>query len=639
VSGSEQIRQDPRLLRVESPLGKDVLILRKLRVTEAIFAPFRIWGQVLSSRADLGPQDLVDKMITCTVIRETADPRHFNGMVRSFSRAGALGRGFTVYEFEAVPKLWNLTRTSDCRIFQNESVKDIVEKLLNEAGISDYVWACSGATSPRDYIVQYNETDWDFLHRLLAEVGIGYCFRHSAGKHEVMFCNTAADWPNVPGNPLEVHPNQNREDTLATWQPKAAAQAGKAVSIDTDLLKFKVTTTKEQTTSLGFGVNTTQWEMYLAPGGQAAQADADPARGMMEAIEAEAETIDATGRDPDLFAGGKVKVKTSMDGRQEGFLITRIEHEAEDETHLNAQGTDEYRNSFTVVKDSRVWRPKQTRGRPVMPGLQRAMVTGPSGEEIHVDENGRIKIQFLWDRYGRKDENSSCWVRVMQPLAGGWGGTWFLPRIGDEVLVAFIDGDADRPVVVGSLYNYEGKPPFPLPADKTKNGIRTKSSKNGGASNFNMISLDDKSGQEHFEVQAEKDLTILVKNDRTETVQRHRTETIDGKHTETVKLDYSTTVTQGNQELIVKTGNIATLAEMGNIDTKASLGAITIEAMQSITLKVGQSTMTIDQTGIKLEGMMITAKAQTMLETDAGAMATHKAGGMMTIKAGIVMIN
>lgn len=642
-----QIKQDPRLLRIDSPLGKDALILRKLRVTEAIFAPFRMEGEVLSSNANLKPEDLVDKLITCTVQRKDAASRAFNGYVRSFGRAGALGRGYTIYQFEAVPKLWNMTRTSDCRIFQRESVEQIAKKLLEEAGVTEFSWSCSAPTQPRDYVVQYNETDWDFLHRLLAEVGIGYCFRHSPGKHEVVFCNAAADWPNVPGNALTVHPTDIREDTLSSWQPKGSVQVGKVVSVDTDLLKFKGRAEKTQTTTLTQS-NKDKWEVYLAPGGQAAQTDVDPARTLMEAAEAQAETISASGKDPDLFAGGKVKIKTAMEGAAtETFLITEIVHEAYDETQLNAKGTDDYRNSITVIKGDRVWRPRQPRGRPTMPGLQRAMVTGKAGEEIWVDANGRIKVQFLWDRYGKKDENSSCWVRVMQPLAGGWGGTWFLPRIGDEVLVAFIDGDADRPVVVGSLYNAEGKPPWALPDNMTKNGIRTKSSKGGGAENFNMISLDDKKGSEHFEVQAEKDLTILVKNDRTETVKRHRKETIDGKHTEEVKLDFSTKVTQGNQELIVNKGNIdtkadmgniSTLAKMGNIDTKASLGAITIEAMQSITLKVGPSKITMDMSGITLEAVTITSKGTMMVATEA-PMIKETAMGMVKIQGGIVFIN
>lgn len=656
-----QIKQDPRLLKIDSPLGTDALILRKLRVTEAIFAPFRIEGEVLSANDGLKSSDLVDKLVTCTIQRETADSRHFHGYVRSFGRTGALGRGYTIYQFEAVPTLWNLTRTSDCRIFQKESVQDIVTKLLTEADITDYSWNCSVATKPRDYTVQYNETDWDFLHRLLAEVGIGYCFRHSAGKHELVFCNAAADWPQVPGNSLVVQPTEVREDTLSSWQPKGSIQIGKVVSVDTDLLKFKGRDEKTQTTTQKQSYKD-KWEIYLAPGGQAAQTDVDPARALLEAAEAEAETVTATGRDRDLFAGGKVKIAPSMEAGQETFLITEILHEAYDETQLNSQATDEYRNSFTVVKGNVPWRPRQTRGRPVMPGLQRAMVTGKAGEEIHVDDHGRIKVQFLWDRYGKKDENSSCWVRVMQPLAGAWGGTWFLPRLGDEVLVAFIDGDADRPVVVGSLYNAEappaahnlatetpasGKKNKPLTDLNTRTGIKTRSSKGGGASNFNMIMLDDEAGKELFDVQAEKDLTILVKNDRTEHVKNDRKETIDGKHTEVVKLDFSTKVTEGNQELIVNEGNIdttadkgniSTVAKMGNIDTKASMGAITIEAKQSITLKVGASKITMDMSGITLEAVTITSKGTAMVATEA-PMIKETAQALVVIQAALIKLN
>jgi type VI secretion system secreted protein VgrG len=180
-------------------------------------------------------------------------------------------------------------------------------------------------------------------------------------------------------------------------------------------------------------------------------------------------------------------------------------------------------------------------------------------------------------------------VRVAQSFSGKWGGSWTLPRVGDEVLVAFVDGDPDRPVVIGSVYNAEQKPIYALPANKTQSGFKTKSSKGGGASNFNELRFEDKKGSEEIHVQAEKDMTLLIKNDRTETVKRHRTETVDGKHTETTKLDRTATITEGNESLTVKMGNMDTLVKTGNITTKASLGKIEIEAMQSITLKVGAS--------------------------------------------------
>jgi type VI secretion system secreted protein VgrG len=291
-----------------------------------------------------------------------------------------------------------------------------------------------------------------------------------------------------------------------------------------------------------------------------------------------------------------------------------------------------------------------------MAGLHSAIVTGPSGEEIHCDEYGRVKVHFLWDRAGKTDDTSSCWVRVAQSHAGKWGGSWHLPRIGDEVLVGFVDADPDRPIIIGSLYNAEQKPIYTLPGNKTQSGFKTRSSKGGGATNFNELRFEDKKGSEEIHIQAERDMTLLIKHDRTETVKNDRTETVDGKHTETIKLDRSLTITQGNQSLVVKTGNMDTKVEMGNqstlvkmgniaheaslgnISVKAGVGKIEMTALQSITLTCGMSKIEMTPTGISLSSLQIDVKATLALNTDA-VFATHKAGGIMTIKGGIVMIN
>jgi type VI secretion system secreted protein VgrG len=259
-----------------------------------------------------------------------------------------------------------------------------------------------------------------------------------------------------------------------------------------------------------------------------------------------------------------------------------------------------------------------------------------------------VKVRFLWDRLAKNDDTSSCWARVVQGFGGAWGGAWTLPRVGDEVLVAFLDGDPDRPIVLGAVYNAEQKPIYALPANKTQSGIKTRSTKGGGASNFNELRFEDKKGAELVNIQAEKDITILVKNDRTEDVKRHRTETVDGKHTETTKLDRTATVTEGNEKLTVKMGNMNTqvdmgdygrLVKMGNISEKASLGKIEIEAMQSITLKCGMSRIHLTPTDITIEAMIIKVDAKMMLETKGALMAKHEAGAMMIIKAGVVLIN
>ena len=266
-----------------------------------------------------------------------------------------------------------------------------------------------------------------------------------------------------------------------------------------------------------------------------------------------------------------------------------------------------------------------------MAGLHSAIVTGPAGEEIHCDEYGRVKVHFLWDRVGKRDDTSSCWVRVAQAYAGAWGGSQMLPRIKDEVLIAFVDGDPDRPVIIGSLYNAEQKPIYALPANKTQSGFRTRSSKGGGATNFNELRFEDKKGSEEVSFQAEKDFKLLTKNNRDEEVGNNRT-TIVTKGNDTL------TVKMGNIATKASKGNISTLASVGNISVKAELGKVEINAMQSITLTCGASKIHMTPTGITLEAMQIDVKAKLMLNTE-GLIATHKASAMMTIKGGLVLIN
>ena len=292
-----------------------------------------------------------------------------------------------------------------------------------------------------------------------------------------------------------------------------------------------------------------------------------------------------------------------------------------------------------------------------MAGMHSAKVTGPAGEKIHVDEFGRIKVKFRWDRAGKDDDTSSCWMRVMQSVAGSWGGAWCLPRVGDEVLVAFLDGDPDRPLVVGSVYGKDAPPPFKLPANKSQSGYLTRSYKSDSAADANMLRFEDKKGAEEIRVHAQKDMIAEVENDETrtvghdqvETIQNSRTVTVKdaddtltlekGSRTETIKMGSDTlSIDMGNRSTTLKMGNDTTELKMGNLSIKCALGAVTIEAMQSITLKVGQSTVVIDQTGVTVKGMMIQQEAQ-LLHKVKTLMLQEKADALATIEGGLVMIN
>jgi type VI secretion system secreted protein VgrG len=620
LSDKLTIAQAPRLLRIDTPLGSDAVVLRRLRVREAIGTLFHAEAEILSTNEDLQPTSLIGKTVTCSVMNDISPERHFHGMVRSFARIGPHARGVTGYRIELAPRLWNLSRTSDCRIFQDATIKDIASTLFVEHQVAPVRWGAAVSSTRRPYCVQFNETDLEFVQRILDENGYGYFFAHSENDHTLTVCGSNSDFPLVPGNPQVVWSRDERIDGLSEWQPISALQPGAVRAQDFDGLKLVPLNAQANTI-----LNTpapASLEIYNWPGGQAVRPDIVPSKLEMEELEAGADLISARGRNPSVFAGGRLRVLSGLDAKQPvTFLIREVIHEAHDETHLGGDGSAAYTNSLVLMPGDRIWRQPTPRRRPIMAGIHNALVTGPSGEEIYCDEYGRVKLHFLWDRAGPKDDSSSCWVRVAQGVAGRWGGSWMLPRVGDEVLVAFLNGDPDRPVVIGSVFNAEQKPLYALPTNKTQSGIRTRSSKGGTSSNFNELRFEDKKGSEEISVQAERDMTLRIKNDRTET--------IDGKHTETVKLDRSTIITQGNDTLVAKAGDIS---------AKAPAGKIELEAMQSITLVCGQSKISITPASINIQSTTVTVTGTAKVATQA-PMAQHSGDGMLTLKGGLVQIN
>lgn len=657
MAAALDIAQDKRLLRIASPLGADTLVLRRLAVSESIQNPFQIEAEVLSARADLKPEDLIGQSVTCTVAVDGQPDRHFHGLVRSFGAAGMEDRGLALYRLEAVPLLWNLSRTADCRIFQGQSVKDILDTLLGEGEVAPKrLGTLPGAA--RTYCVQFNETDFDFVHRLLDEVGGGYFFEHAEGRHTLVVTGANADFPKIGCDALVVRGEADRPDAVTRWRAEGGLRPGKQVARDFDMLKPSAPLRSEASTILT-SPNAAAWEVYRWPGGQTVRPDGDMARLAMEQREANANTAQGDTQTAALFAGGRVGVKEGgLAGEEKPWLLTAVRHEAVDETHLPEGGAAYYANSFVAIPADRTWRNPTPRPRPAMPALQSAVVTGPSGEEIHCDEKGRVKVQFHWDRYGRKDEKTTCWVRVMQPWAGGaspaFHGAWFLPRIGDEVLVGFLDGDPDRPVILGSVHNDDMVPVFGLPGENTRSGIVSRSSKGGGADNANMLRLDDKKGSEEVYLQAEKDMNALVKNQLKTTVQGNEIREVtgaskdqpDGKRTTTVKGDETLTVSQGNRDttismgnetLTVKMGNMEVKVSMGNITIKADLGKITVEAMQGVTLKSLTSSIEVAPAGITFKALKVTTNAELLNETT-GAIEKQTGTGMQKIGGSITMI-
>jgi type VI secretion system secreted protein VgrG len=655
------VDQEDRVLRVRAAAAPDVFRLRRLVASETIEEPFRLHAELVSP-VRIQPSRMIGTAITCTIAWGTTGTaeRHFHGLISSFGEGMPIGQALYAYRCIAEPRIAFLRASVDCRIFQNSPIQTIVEDVLKarNAGPAKFIHM-DGHTAPREYCVQFNETDLDFLQRMLDEAGCTYFFTHSAGDHVFTVTGeAAAAFPEIGIPPLVVREDPNRPDAVTGWTLHQSAHSANQKSWDFDNLTpsaLKQSSAATQVAPNGDVAGSSS--VYRWPGGQAVRPEAgDTAKLRMRRHEATATSWSGRSQATGLFAGGKIQLQEALATSPRGFLLFSVTHDAFDETGILPDGTAGYANSFAVVPGDRPWRGPVHRPRPTIPGVQSALVVGPSGEEIHVDEYGRIKVHFLWDHLDEKnDETSSCWVRVAQPFAGAWGGAWFLPRIGDEVLVAFLDGDADRPVVIGSLYNADGKPPWELPANQTRSGLRGRSSKTGGRDNRNVIGFDDKMGEEELGISAERDAFFATERDHQFNVGGNLFQEVTGEHpdspdgvrTTTIKGDETLTIQQGNRVTTISKGNDTLKLDMGNLEIECSLGnitikvavgAVTIEALQGITLKSGPtSSVEIKPEGVTISALKITTDAK-LLHDNKAAIKQHSGQGMAKFGGAITMI-
>ncbi len=675
--------QDQRLISIRTPLGDDTLLLAGLTGHEAISSPFHFSLELLSTRdKSITFTDLIGKAVTITILSADGEPRYVNGIVSAFSQAG-VDEFFVTYRAEVVPKLALLTQRTNFLIFQNKSVDQVIEAVLKDAGIADYTLKLSGTYAPLDYCVQYHESDFAFVSRLMEEYGIFYYFEHDKTAHTLVLADQAsvhqpcplqsqATYQTTTGGALD-------EDVVTGWELRQEFRSGKYSLTD---YNFETPSTKLDATesTTVHGVNNSSFERYDYPGRYAKRADGTAlARVRMETEESG--HVQAIGSSTCRGFVTGYRFTLSEHYRADNnvdWVLTEITHSASAGSYAPNRQVGEgqhYGNQFMCIPLNVPYRPERRTPKPAAYGVQSAVVVGKSGEEIWVDKYGRVKVQFFWDRKGKTDESSSCWVRVAQPWAGKNWGFVALPRMGQEVTVAFLDGDPDRPLIVGSVYNAEQMPPYTLPANQTQSGIKSRSSKGGGTDNFNELRFEDKKGSEEVHVQAEKDLTTLVKNDETRQVMHDRTTTIKNNETRTVKegkdavtvekgdqtLDVNQgkqvinikmgdqeltlgqgaqtiTLQQGNQSTKLSMGNQTIELSMGNQSTKVSLGQVSTEAMQGIELKVGHNSIKIDQMGVTIQGMMIKIEGQIQTEVK-GMMMQVSGDAMLMAKGGITMIN
>jgi type VI secretion system secreted protein VgrG len=664
------------LMTMSSPLGDDQLIPISLVANEQISQPFTFDVHAVCQQGVVDPNTLLNQPCCITLQNAGTPVRYFHGIVQAISAEGAV-RGqagvdqFQTYHLVLVPKLWFLNQTVDCRVYQKKSAADIIKAMFQDLGLTDF----SGppTSTEREYTVQFNETDLHFATRLMEEEGWFYFFEHEASQHTVVIANQNQAFKAIAGADLHTVGGETDGTYVGDFNHAAVTARGKMKFKDYDPVKPDTLLENEQPTTLKTAGAPTRDDFRWPALTFETDTVTDRTKREMEAAEATASLFDGTTRFGGIVPGGKFTLASlPASPYDDTYVVQSTIHQVSDETWITGGGTADYSNRFTCFPASVTWRQPLITPRPRMDGIHTAIVLGPDGEEIYTDDLARVKVQFYWDHRKDATPDMAVWARVIMPWAGkGWGAQ-FIPRVGTEVAVAFVDGDPDRPIVVGGLYNGRDTPIYSK-ADKTKSGIRTRSSLKGGTSDFNEYTFDDNKGSELVYEQAQKDLTTYVKHDQTLKIDNCRIvtvkkdETVDIQNNQTIKIkqDHSLTVTDGNHSIdiakgnhsfkvdtgnhdvtvamgnmssTVSMGNHSTDVKMGNVSLKAGLGAITDEAMQSITLSVGGSSIKIDQMGVTITGMMIKIQGQVQTQIQ-GLITQVNADAMLMVKGAITMIN
>jgi len=570
-SAAQGFTQDNRLIAIDTPLGDDVLLLQGFTGHEGISRLFRFNLDLLSDNNSISFDDIVGQNVTISVTLSDQTLRYFNGFVSRFAQSGSDAR-FTHYQMEVVPWLWFLTRNANCRIFQNMSYPDIVQQVFSDAGFSDFKSSLTGSYDPQEYCVQYRESDFNFVSRLMEHVGIFYFFEHENGKHTLVLADSTSAYQPCPGQSSaqfdQAGGGRDADDVVTGWNMEQELRTGKYSVTDYNFQTPSTSLLSSEPTVVEVDGNT-NYEMYDYPGIHLTQSDgAAVAKLRMQEEEATHMVMSGSSTCRVFTSGYQFDLEDHYrDDMNASYLLTEVQHVASEGGSYNMTGGgagESYSNHFTCIPADVPFRPPRVTHKPFVQGPQPALVVGKAGEEIWVDNYGRVIVQFYWDRLGNNDENSSCWVRVSQPWAGGnWGAMW-IPRIGQEVIVSFLEGDPDRPIITGRVYNAEEMPPYPLPDNQTVSTFKSRSSKGGGSSNFNELRFEDKMGSEQIFMNAEKEMDLrvetnsrefigasrhlIVTNDQIEQVQGDKHIHVEGKLFEQIDSDSSLQITGKQME-------------------------------------------------------------------------------------------
>ncbi|ANI59892.1 type VI secretion system Vgr family protein [Pseudomonas sp. GR 6-02] len=541
------ITQNNRLVQVNCPLGGDVLLLRSMEGNEELGRLFHYELNLTSEDRAITFDHLLGSPMGLTLELHDGGKRYFHGIACSCRQLTGHGQ-FAGYHVSLRPWFWLLTRTSDCRIFQNNTVPDIIKQVFRDLGFSDFEDSLSGSYRQWEYCVQYRETSFDFVSRLMEQEGIYYYFRHEQARHVLVLADaygahsTVADYDSVPFYPPD---RQMRErDHFYDWQLTREVQPGSLELNDYDFQRPRANL--EVRSSVSRSHSNGDYPLYDYPGEYAQSNDGEHyARTRIEAIHSQFERVQLRGRARGLGSGHLFSLTgyEREDQNREYLVVSARYHIHQEPYESGTQDlSEQFVGELACMDASQVFHPLPLTPMPIVRGPQTAVVVGPNGEEIWTDQYGRVKVHFYWDRHDQSNENSSCWMRVSQAWAGKNWGAMQIPRIGQEVIVSFLEGDPDRPIITGRVYNAEQTVPYTLPANATQSGVKSRSSKGGSPANFNEIRMEDKKGAEQLFIHAEKNQDIEVENDETHWVGHDRSKSIDNDETVHVKHDRTETV-------------------------------------------------------------------------------------------------
>jgi type VI secretion system secreted protein VgrG len=468
-----------KLMEIVTPLGPDVMLLHKMRGTEEMSRLSEYELDLLSSKIGINLADVLGKTVTIKLMLENGEVRHFSGFVTRISQGGMHGR-FYSYRATVRPWLWFLTRTTNCRIFQEKKVPDILKAIFDQhSSIADVKFELTETYTEWNYCVQYLETDFAFVSRLMEDEGIYYYFRHEGERHTLVLADSYSAHSPMPGykDIPYIAPEQlarAEREHVREWTLTQELQPGKYALTDYDFEKPRVDLQVKSAIKRDHAL--AEYEIYDYPGDYSKRDDGQQyVRNRIQELQAKFERVQATTTARGIGPGCLFNLKQHPRADQNAeYLIISAEYLLESSEHeaMEKQGGASFNCTFTALNSKQPFRPERTTEKPIVQGPQTALVVGASGEDIYTDKFGRVKVHFYWDRYGKKDENSSCWIRVSQNWGGkGWGGM-FIPHVGQEVIVEFLEGDPDNPLITGRVYNADNMPPVALPGGKSQSIIK-----------------------------------------------------------------------------------------------------------------------------------------------------------------------